>query len=113
MRQLVLLVVAVLKCDKYSKIVCTCYDPDAGASEFCTELIEPTRSYTLLRTIDIEGRDWWVVRSLLGEVGDLDDPVFASGACGTARWSRVGVMPEGRSSILDFPVALEGSVGLP
>lgn len=88
MRQLVFLVVAVLECDKDSKVVCTRYYTDASASKLGTELIEASRSYTLLGAIDIECRDRWVVRGLLRKVRDFDNSVLAGGTCGTARRRR-------------------------
>ena len=106
MCQLVFLVIAVLECDKDPQVVCACYHPNAGARKFSTELIEASRTYTLFGTIDVEGRDRWMVRSLFSEVRDLDNPILAGKTRRTARGRRVRVMFQGRGCVLDLPVTL-------
>ena len=72
MCQVVLLVIAVLQGDEDAQIVRAGDDADAGAGKLCAELVEAARRYPLFRAVNVEGRNGWVVRRLLGEVGDAD-----------------------------------------
>jgi hypothetical protein len=55
MRELILLVVPLMQCDEYTKVVLSCRNFYACAGKFSRELIKAPGRYTLLGTIDIEG----------------------------------------------------------
>jgi len=67
-RELVLFVIPLLKSDENSQIVLSRCHLDAGSSKLCGKLIEASGCESLLRTINIEGRDGWMMRRLLREI---------------------------------------------
>lgn len=109
MSQLIFLVVALFQCNENTKIVRSRNHTDAGASELCTQLIESSSADALLRAIDIEGRDGWMVGCLFGEVRDLDKlvPCNTSSATGGCR---AGTVLKRWLSIFNLPITLLVSV---
>jgi len=71
-RELVLLVVALVQGDEDAEVVLAGRDLDGRAGELGGELVEAARRDALGGALDVEGRDGGVMRRLLGEVGDAD-----------------------------------------
>lgn len=77
----------------------------ACASELRAKLVVSSGDDAFLGAIDVEGRDWWMVGSLLGNVGDGDGLVVTSDAVSAAR-GRGARSFEGWMGIFNLPVAL-------
>lgn len=114
MGQLVLFVVSLVDVDKDAEVMLTRRNPDARASELGTNLIEPTSRNSSFRAVYVEGRNWWMVRCLLGQVAYLDHiPVAVSisgrGAVGCSRRRLSGYSWR---SILNLPTTLGESIAI-
>lgn len=77
-------------------------DAHAGASKFCANLIETPCDDATFRAVDIERRDWGMMRCLFGKVRDLDLFVSDCVVCGDAS---TGCL-DGGLIIFDLPIAL-------
>jgi hypothetical protein len=66
--ELVLLIVALRKCNEDPQIVLPRSDFDACASKLGRNLVEASRRESLLGTIDEESRYRWMMRCLFSEV---------------------------------------------
>lgn len=53
-RELVLLIIAVLECDENAQVMSSCCDSYTRAGEFGTEMVVSTGSDTFLRTINVK-----------------------------------------------------------
>lgn len=65
MSQLVFLVVPLLDGDKDAQIVLAGAHSDGGASELGADLIKTSCRDPSFRTVNVKGRDWWMVGGLL------------------------------------------------
>ena len=110
MCQLVFFIVPILEVDKYTKVVCTRSNSNTSPSKLCAELVVPTRTYSLLCTIDPERGDRWMMRGLLCKVTELESLSFCTRsvderllACLPKDW---------RECVFDVPVTL-ASMSMP
>lgn len=107
MRQLILLIIAILQRNENAQIMRARYHTDTRAGELCAQLVETPRHDALFGTINVESRNRWVVRCLLCEVRDFDDFVVVAGGAGCAAGGRgAAVVFYGRRCVFDFPVTL-------
>ena len=72
MREIVRLIAEIVQRDKYPKVVSPWGDANPCACEVGADLIEAAGRNALLRALDKVCRHWWVVRSLLGQIGDAN-----------------------------------------
>jgi hypothetical protein len=105
MRELILLIVALLECNEDAQVVGAGNDADARTSELGAQLVKAPGRNALFGAIDVKSGNGRVVGGLLSKVGDLDELV-ARGAHGAARGRRVWSVFDGRRSIFDLPGTL-------
>lgn len=105
MCKLVFLVIPVLQGDEDSQVVGSSHDTHTCAGELCAQLIIASCADALLGAIDVEGRDWGMMRCLLGKVRYSHGLAVAFSAAGSARGCRVRGL-ESRMGVFDFPVTL-------
>ena len=72
MRQLVLLITAVMERDEDAMIEVAGHDTNRCACELCTKLVEAPSGNTPNRALDMVSRDRWVVRGLFCQIGDSE-----------------------------------------
>ena len=84
MCELVLLIIPILEVDEDAQVMRSCDHAHARASKLRTQLVVPLCTDTLLRAVDVEGRNGRVVGGLFGEVGDSDSLAVAGHAVGAA-----------------------------
>lgn len=113
MRQLILLIPSLLQCYIYPQIMCARRHSDTRACEFRANLVIASCDDPLLRTSNVESRDWRMMRRLFRQIRDsdlprriilLDDPTFHR-ACARRRRRRL-VLRLGER-IVDLPIAAE------
>ena len=80
MRQLVLLITAVMERDEDAMIEVAGHDTNRCACELCTKLVEAPGRNPPSWALDVVSRDRWVVRGLFCQEGDSDG--FCSAALG-------------------------------
>ena len=72
MRQLVLLITAVVERDEDAMIEIAGHHTNRCAGELCTQLVEAPSGNPPSWALDVVSRDRWVVRSLFCQEGDSD-----------------------------------------
>lgn len=105
MCKLVFLIIPVFQGNEDSQVVGSSHDTHTRTSELCAQLIVASCTDTLLRTIDVKGRNRGMMRRLLGKVGYCHSLAVAFGAAGGAGGCRVGRL-QGKVGVFNFPVTL-------
>ena len=84
MCELVLFIISVLQGDEYAQVVRSSDNAHTCASELCAQLIIPSRTDAFFGTVDVKGRNWRVMGSLLCKVRHCDCFAVAGHAVGAA-----------------------------
>lgn len=84
MCELVFFIVSVLESDEDAEVVSASYNAHTCPGELGAQLVVAPCGDSFLWTIDVEGRDWRMVGSLLGQVGDSHELSISDNTVGTA-----------------------------